>query len=102
SLARVKVLCLSREVSVPARSEQRQPARVRLLEVGDNRVVRHIGVVTSLPDVLHVSATSLIVFMEERVAPRIEFQREHTETFAEAQVEGGCGFHPPAFKIKLS
>src|ERR1019366_3146989 len=25
----------------------------------------------------------------------------HTETFAEAQVEGGRSFHPPAFKIKL-
>jgi len=68
----ILALSFSRKISVLASGYERQPAWVHLLEVGDDRVVWHIRVVTSLPDILHVSATSLVIFVEERVVSSIE------------------------------
>src|SRR5208282_23535 len=97
----VSASSFSREVSVLASGQERQPAWVHLPEVGDDRIVWHIRVVTSLPDVLHMPAASLVVFVEKRVVSPIELQREDTESFAKAQVEGRRSFHPPTLKMKL-
>ena len=64
----------------PTSTCQCYPAWVHTLEFGDDPIVRHISVQASLPDILHVPPSLVIVFLEKRIVPAIELQWVHTET----------------------
>src|SRR5207245_1782367 len=94
-------LGICRKVSAFAFPDEHHPSWIGLLEVRDNLVIRHIRIIPALPNVFHVPSAFSIELMKERIVPSVEFQRMHPEPLAEAQIECGCCFHPPALQIKF-